>query len=107
MGDGSERPLEDQVPRLNDQTRKLCADKPQAEAVQRVLGCFGRSFARMRQGTFCPYQLCGGGGRLQDSDRLTWQTSGLVLVRIGRRKNPGLASHSGLPPMSGVGEALD
>jgi hypothetical protein len=48
----AKRLLKDQVQALIDQTRKLCAGKPQAEAVEKELGYFVRNVTRMQYGTF-------------------------------------------------------
>jgi hypothetical protein len=44
--------LKDKVQSLIDQTRKECADQPQAEAVEEALGYFVRNVKRMQYGTF-------------------------------------------------------
>jgi hypothetical protein len=48
----AKRLLKDQVQALIDQTRKECAGKPQAEAVEKELGYFVRNVTRMQYGTF-------------------------------------------------------
>jgi len=48
----AKRLLKDQVQALMDQTRKECAGKPQAEAVEKELGYFVRNVTRMQYGTF-------------------------------------------------------
>jgi hypothetical protein len=44
--------LKDKVQALMDQPRKQCVGKPQAEAVEKELGCFVRNLTRMQYGTF-------------------------------------------------------
>jgi hypothetical protein len=48
----AKRLLKDQVAGLIDQSRKQCAGKPQAEAVEQELGYFVRNLTRMQYGTF-------------------------------------------------------
>ena len=52
LGGWARRLLKDQVEKLIAQTRKECADKPQAEAVEKELGYFLNNIARMQYGTF-------------------------------------------------------
>jgi hypothetical protein len=48
----AKRLLKDKVQALIDETRKECAGKPQAEAVEQELGYFLRNVSRMQYGTF-------------------------------------------------------
>jgi hypothetical protein len=48
----AKRLLKDKVQQLIEQTRKQCAGKPQAEAVEEQLGYFVRNLPRMQYGTF-------------------------------------------------------
>jgi hypothetical protein len=48
----AKRLLKDRVQALVDETRKECAGKPQAEAVEQELGYFVRNVSRMQYGTF-------------------------------------------------------
>jgi len=52
LGRWAKKLLNDQIERLIAQTRKECAGKTQAEAVERELGYFVRNSARMQYGTF-------------------------------------------------------
>jgi len=52
LGRWARRLLNDKVEQLIAQTRKECAGKPQAEAVQKELGYFLNNVARMQYGTF-------------------------------------------------------
>jgi len=52
LGRWARRLLNDKVEQLIAQTRKECAGKPQAEAVERELGYFLSNIARMQYGTF-------------------------------------------------------
>ncbi len=51
-GRWAKRLLKDKVQSLIDQTRKECAGKPQAQAVEEALGYFVRNVGRMQYGTF-------------------------------------------------------
>jgi hypothetical protein len=48
----AKRLLKDKVEALIEQTRRECADKPQAQAVEKELGYFVRNIKRMQYGTF-------------------------------------------------------
>jgi hypothetical protein len=48
----AKRLLKDKVQALIEQSRKQCAGKPQAEAVEQALGYFVRNLTRMQYGTF-------------------------------------------------------
>jgi hypothetical protein len=52
LGGWARRLLKDQVEKLIAQTRKECAGKPQAAAVDKELGYFVNNMARMQYGTF-------------------------------------------------------
>jgi len=52
LGCWAKRLLNDQIEQLIAQTRKECAAKTQAEAVEKELGYFVRNIARMQYGTF-------------------------------------------------------
>jgi hypothetical protein len=52
LGGWARRLLKDQVEKLIAETRKECAGKPQAEAVEKELGYFVHNVARMQYGTF-------------------------------------------------------
>ena len=52
LGGWARRLLKDQVEKLIAETRKECADKAQAEAVEKELGYFVNNVARMQYGTF-------------------------------------------------------
>jgi hypothetical protein len=48
----AKRLLKDKAEALIEQTRRECAGKPQAQAVEKELGCFVRNIKRMQYGTF-------------------------------------------------------
>ncbi len=52
LGRWAKRLLKNGVASLIEQTRKECADRPQAQAVTEALGYFERNIARMQYGTF-------------------------------------------------------
>jgi len=48
----AKRLLKEKVPALIQETRRECAGQPQAEAVEKELGCFVRDIKRRHYGTF-------------------------------------------------------
>ena len=82
------RLLKDQVEKLIAESRKQCAGKAPADAVEKELGYFVSNIERMQYGTFRRRGLFVGSGgrrsRMQDGERSPLQAIRYVLGQRGR-----------------------